>query len=259
MKTIGFGTGRIGEAFDEIKNNGDTAISFFPHHMHYPSQVLQAIKHYNGAEETIPPGLLYLISEASLVNSATRPGYLKHHKNEVKEYAGFIDKHDRFVIEISELDELTYDEHFYTEYFATKDLRTYQSHLELLSSYGQIEIVRPFEVIERRIPDSYLISVMSEISRVLDEKPILWVSHFDASAPEEVRNARRRCIDVVKRGAKTSGGSFFDPTNVIFKLGQSAALKDDGRDLSHYSAMATSCVAEVLECWTKGQNHPWIV
>jgi hypothetical protein len=259
MSTLGFGTDRIAEALIKVKNNVDSNLSIFPHRLHYPSQILQSIKHYNGAEEIIPSGLLYLMSEDSLIKSATKPGYLKHHKNEIKEYSGFIDRYDSFIIEISDLTEATYNEFFYTEHLAKKNLAAYQAHLELLSSYNQIELVKSSDVIERQIPDSYLISVISQITSVLDEKPILWVSHFDASAPEEVRNARRRCIDVVKKGAKTYGGSFFDPTNVIFELGQSAALKDDGKDLSSYSEMATECVAEVLEHWVNGAHHPWIV
>lgn len=112
MKTIAFGTDRITEALDEINKGMDSPISVFPHHMHYPAQILQAIKHYNGAEEIIPSGLLYLMSEGALFKSAAKPGYLKHHKNEVKEYAGFIDRYDRFIIEVSDLCEITYDEFF---------------------------------------------------------------------------------------------------------------------------------------------------
>lgn len=259
MKALGFGTARVAEAANKINNNGGGSLSMFPHSLNYPSQVLQSIKHYNGAEEAIPSGLLYLMSEDSLINSATKPGYLKRHRNEISAYSGFIDRYDGFIIEISDLIESTYNECIYTEHLAKKNLETYQSHLELLSSYKQIELVKSSEVISRQIPDSYLISVMSEITSVLDEKPILWVSHFDLSAPDEVRNARRRCIDVVKKGAKTFGGNFFDPTNVIFKLGQSLALNGDGRELSSYSETATECVAEVLEHWLNGAQHPWII
>jgi hypothetical protein len=230
----------------------------FPHHLHYPSQILQMLKHYDG-KNTIKEKLLYLMSEDSIRKSATREGYVRSHRHEVKTYKGLTAKYDSFVIELSALNEVVHPNGMFLEYFAKRDLASYSHELERLSAQGLVDLVCPSEVTSRNIDDDYFISKMREISALLGHKPILWVSHFDASAPPRVRESRKRCIDLVRKGADETGGSFFDPSIVLSHLGQNKALKENGEDLAHFSDEAVHVLAEVYSSWIAKGKHPWIL
>jgi hypothetical protein len=198
------------------------------------------------------------MSEDSIRKSAMRPGFIASHSIEIRKHKGFTKQYDKYIIELSGLHELVHSSGMFVEYFARRDLSEYSEQLQNLSSEGLIDYVYPTDITARQVADDYFISVMSDISKFLHNKPILWVSHFDASAPARVRESRKRCIDLVKRGAEKTGGSFFDPTNVVNSLGQHKALKENGDDLAHFSDEAMSCLAEVYRSWIYTGSHRWI-
>ncbi|NWL18629.1 hypothetical protein [Pseudomonas umsongensis] len=257
INTLAIGTCRVAGPCENLTSNGFDGLEKFPHHLHYPSQILQTLQHYDG-HNVIPQKLLYLMSEDSIRKSATRPGYIKSHAFEVRQRKGFTKQFDKYIIELSGLHELVHTSGMFVEYFAKRDLSEYSERLQSLGAEGLIEYVYPKDITARQVADDYFLSVMSDISKFLHNKPILWVSHFDASAPARVRESRQRCIDLVRKGAQKTGGSFFDPTNVVNSLGQHKALKENGDDLAHFSDEAMSCLAEVYRSWIYTGGHRWI-
>lgn len=256
-RTLAFGTCRVAGPFEVLTEGGFSGIEKFPHHLHYPAQVLQVARHYDGAR-VINDRLLYLMSEDSIRKSATRDDYVRSHRVEVKTYKGLVKKYDKFVIELSALNEVLHRSGMFVEYFAKRDLDTYKDQLDALRSQGLIDQVKSSDISTRNVDDAYFMYMMHEISNFLGNKPILWVSHFDAEAPERVREARKRCINLVKRGAKETGGHFFDPSIVLRTLGQKKALKENGEDLSHFTDEANAVLAEVYRSWIETGRHKWI-
>lgn len=257
IRTMAFGTCRVAGPLDILGKSGIAKAVKFPHHLHYPAQVLQTVKHYEGSA-LLPHSWLYLMSEDSIRKSATLEGYVESHSLEVQNYEGFISKNDRFIIEISGLHEILYKNKMFVEYFVERDLRGYAEQLEALSGKGLIELSSIEDISKRNVSDEYMIALMREISNTLENKPILWVSHFDALAPLKVRESRRRCINLIRIGARQTGGKFFDPTNVIMKLGQASALKNQGEDLAHFTDEANELLSEVYGAWAKAEDHAWI-
>lgn len=256
-RTLAIGTCRVAGPCEHLTNNGMKGLEKFPHHLHYPAQILQTLKHYDG-KSVIKEKLLYLMSEDSIRKSATRQGYVRSHRHEVKTYKGITGNYDRYIIELSALNEVVHPNGMFLEYFAKRDLASYSHEIENLYAQGLVDLVSPSEVTSRNIDDDYYLSKMREITALLGNKPILWVSHFDASAPPRVRESRKRCIDLVRKGASETGGSFFDPSFVINHLGQNKALKENGDDLAHFSDEAVHVLAEVYSSWIEKGRHPWI-
>lgn len=254
--TLAVGTCRLAAPAEILKKSGAGVVGF-PHKLHYPAQVLQVLRHYSGK-----PGfnkkLLYLISEDAIRKTATREGYVRSQGYEVRSYKGLEAKYDSFIIEISALNELFIPGKGYVEYFASKDLLTYESRLSELAEQEMIDKVHPGEIVNRPLSDDEVISGMRAIADFLGGKKILWVSHFNVDGPTRVVEARQRCIDVVRKGAFLTGGSFFDPTHVVKHLGQGNALKDFGQDYAHFTDAGNECLASVYKEWMENGRHRWV-
>ncbi|NSX14958.1 hypothetical protein HTY52_12820 [Cupriavidus taiwanensis] len=219
--------------------------------------MLQTLRHYNG-QPAFDAKLNYLISEDSIRKSATRNGYVRSHQIEIRQHKGLVDKFGQFIIELSALSEFLLPNGMFVEYFAHRDLVDYRPQLEALAAEGLIDLVDPDSVEARTVTESEYVAVMRAIWEYLGRKPILWVSHFNADAPEKVQRARQQSIDWVRRGAQETGGFFFDPTQVVQQLGQGAALKDNGTDLAHFTEAATEALAGVYDSWIDSLRRPRI-
>lgn len=258
LRTLAVGTCRVAGPVELLNNSGVQDLVRIPHHFHYPAQVLQNLKHYNGTTK-FDSRLTYLISEDAIRKSATREGYVQSHQIEIRQFRWLTKKFDRFIIELSALNEVFIQEkEFFAEYFARRDLGTYQSELAALAEQELVCPISPDEVITRDVADQRFLNLMREIHVLVGKKPILWVSHFQADAPPHVVATRERCINLVRKGAMQTKTLFFDPSHVIREMGQANALKDDGLDLAHFTDSAASKLSDVYRSWLEKDKHPWI-
>lgn len=257
-RTLAIGTCRIAGPIELLNQAGVQELVRIPHHFHYPAQVLQNLKHYNGTTK-FDSRMTYLISEDAIRKSATRDGYVQSHQIEIRQFRWLTKKFDRFIIELSALNEVfIQNQEFFAEYFARRDLNTYHRELGALAELGLIQAISSDEVITREVTDQRFLSLMREIHVLVGKKPILWVSHFQADAPPNVVATRERCINLVRKGAMQTKTLFFNPSHVIQDMGQAKALKEDGLDLAHFTDDAASKLSSVYRTWLEKDKHPWI-
>ncbi|WP_060476738.1 hypothetical protein [Pseudomonas monteilii] len=257
IRTLAFGTCRIEEPLEILSKIGCTGHLKFPHHLHYPSQIFQTIKDYD-SESYIPENLLYLISEGAIKDISSRNKTTENLAAERESFKNLSRKYDKFIIEVSGMHELIYKDEMYVEYFAKADILKFKEQLEPLYKDGEIQEIYPDDIFKRDVSDEHMIKVTGEICSYLDYKPILWVSHFDVLAPQKVRENRRRSISLLRKCAKINKNQFFDPTNVIMHLGQASALKDNGKDIAHFTKESVNILSEVYKSWIEQGSHAWI-
>lgn len=95
------------------------------------------------------------------------------------------------------------------------------------------EIVRTLQF--REFTDDELIERIMEMARDAS-LPLILVPHFSFDTEDNPISAMRlRNRRVVKEAARHLGAGFFDPTDELLAYGREKALKNDGRDIYHYS------------------------
>lgn len=78
---------------------------------------------------------------------------------------------------------------------------------------------------------------MTEIVDRLGAEKVLFITHVNAQTPDNLPiRSRERLIAVVKATAMRLGAQAYDPTILMRRFGQAAAMEKDGLDLTHYTA-----------------------
>lgn len=95
------------------------------------------------------------------------------------------------------------------------------------------EILRSFQF--ENLRDEEFLSRIRELSRIAGI-PLLLVPHFSFDNEDNaISKLRLRNRKLVKQAASELSHEYFDSTPLLMEFGRNAALKNDGRDLYHYS------------------------
>lgn len=256
MTTLAISTCRVDEPLRKLARPD---IRRIPHHQHFPAQILQAIGDFSGSGP-LDPRYRYLISEDATRLTATRPDYLDELEGQISDYRAAW-SFDRAIIEVSAFNERfveTPTGKVYCNFFIKQDLVKHRDALLPLFKADALAEVHPDDVTVREPPDDYSNGLLHEIASRLNV-PILFVGHITPpNAPEKVRAVRQKLSDMVREAAGRTGNAFFDPSSIFATLPQELALRDDGRDYSHFTQQAVDVLSGVYSSWVDGNDHAWI-
>lgn len=173
-----------------------------------------------------------------------------------KEYSGQklinnFDKTDIFFVEISTNKLAKFQGFFLKPYLVEELLNSYKFQNDLDKNtdpkFSSIERNIINEVIIEKLNASSVIKDMLQISSLLGNKKIIFVTHLNAKMKNgEYIPGRDALIKVVETGAEKCGQLILNPTTVAENYDQSIILKNPDQDLTHYSQFFENKLANFI-------------
>jgi len=91
-------------------------------------------------------------------------------------------------------------------------------------------------ILRRDLTDAEMESELEQLADLVGKDRLVFVTHVNATTPDNTPiEQRSRLIAAMDSIAYRMGVPCFDPTTLMLQLGQSAAMENDGLDLTHYT------------------------